>query len=305
MLIVTVLLLWLIYYQSLCIAQKYDLVCITVVGEPLHGLEVRLGMWRQWESLCTAQKYDLACRGGGRRAFIRPRSTTQHVAVVVGELLHGLEVRPGILQQYKSLCTAWKYDLACGGSGRASTEPLYGLEVRPGMLQQQESLYTAQKYDLAYSGSRRASIRPGSTTQHVVVVVGELLYGLEVRLSILQQQQESFYTAQKYDLTYYSSTRASARPRSTTQHMAVVGEPLQSLYTAQKYDLAYCSSRRASVRPKSTTQYIVVAGEPLQSLCTAQKYDLAYCSSRRASVQPGSTTWYVVVVGEPLHSLEV
>ncbi len=142
-LIVIVLLLWLVYYQSLYIAQKYDLVYITVVGEPLYSLEVRLSMWRQWESLYTAQKYDLACRSSSRRASIQPRSTTQYVVVVVRELLHSLEVRPSILQQYKSLCTAQKYDLAYGSSRRASAEPLYGLEVRPSILQQQESLCTA------------------------------------------------------------------------------------------------------------------------------------------------------------------
>ncbi len=201
MLIVTVLLLWLVYYQSLCIAQKYNLVYITVVGEPLHGLEVRLSIQQQQESLCTAQKYDLACRSNSRRASIQPRSTTQYVAVVVGELLYSLEVRPSILQQYKSLYTAQKYDLACGGSRRASVEPLYGLEVRPSILQQQESLCTAQKYNLAYSGGGRASVEP--------------LYGLEVRPSILQQQ-ESLCIAQKYDLAYSSSRRASAQPRSMT-----------------------------------------------------------------------------------------
>ncbi len=246
-LIVTVLLLWLVYYQSLCTAQKYDLVCITVVGEPLYSLEVRLGIQRQQESLCTAQKYDLVCRSSSRRASIRPRSTTQHVAVVVGELLHSLEVRPGILQQYESLCIAWKYDLACGGSRRASTEPLYSLEVRPGMLQQQESLYTAQKYDLACSGGGRASAEP--------------LYGLEVRPGILWQQ-ESLCIAWKYDLACSSSRRASARPRSMTWHV-IVGE---SLCTAQKYDLAYSSSRKASVRPRSTTQHITVVAEPLYGL---------------------------------------
>ncbi len=246
-LIVTVLLLWLVYYQSLYIAQKYDLVYIAVIGEPLHGLEVRLSMWQQQESLCTAQKYDLACRSSSRRASIQPRSTTQHVVVVVGELLHSLEVRPSILQQYKSLCTAQKYDLACGGSRRASAEPLYSLEVRPGILQQQESLCTAQKYDLAYSGGRRASAEP--------------LYGLEVRPSILQQQ-ESLCIAQKYDLAYSSSRRASVQPRSMTWHI-IVGE---SLYTAQKYDLAYSSSRKASIRPRSTTQHITVVAEPLYGL---------------------------------------
>ncbi len=247
MLIITVLLLWLVYYQSLYTAQKYDLVYITVVREPLYSLEVRLSIWRQQESLYTAQKYDLTCRSSSRRASIQPRSTTQHVVVVVRELLHGLEVQPSILQQYESLCTAQKYDLACGGSGRASAEPLYSLEVRPGMLQQQESLCTAQKYDLVYSSSRRASTEP--------------LYGLEVRPGILQQQ-ESLCIAQKYDLAYSSSRRASVQPRSITWHV-IVGE---SLYTAQKYDLAYSSSRKASARPRSTTQYIVVVAEPLYSL---------------------------------------
>ncbi len=246
-LIVTVLLLQLVYYQSLCIAQKYDLVYIVVVREPLYSLEVQLGIQQQQESLCTAWKYDLACRSSSRRASIRPRSTTQHVVIVVGELLHGLEVRPSILQQYKSLYTAWKYDLVCGGSRRASTEPLYSLEVRPGMLQQQESLCTAQKYDLVCSGSRRASVEP--------------LYGLEVRPGILQQQ-ESLYIAQKYDLAYSSSRRASVRPRSITWHI-IVGE---SLYTAQKYDLAYSSSKKASIQPRSTTQHITVVVEPLYSL---------------------------------------
>ncbi len=246
-LIVIVLLLWLVYYQSLYTAQKYDLVCITVVGEPLYGLEVRLSIQQQQESLCTAWKYDLACRGNSRRASIQPRSTTQYVAVVVGELLHGLEVRPGILQQYESLCTAWKYDLVCGGGGRASAEPLYSLEVRPGMLQQQESLCTAQKYDLVCGGGGRASAEP--------------LYGLEVRPGILQQQ-ESLCIAQKYDLVCSSSRRASIRPRSMTWHV-VVGE---SLCTAWKYDLAYSSSRKASVQPRSTTQHITVVAEPLYSL---------------------------------------
>ncbi len=246
-LIVTVLLLWLVYYQSLCIAQKYNLVYIAVVGEPLYGLEVRLSMWRQWESLCTAWKYDLACRGSSRRASIRPGSTTQHVTVVVGELLHGLEVRPSILQQYKSLCTAQKYDLACSGSRRASAEPLYGLEVRPGILWQQESLCTAWKYDLACGGGGRASAEP--------------LYGLEVRPGILWQQ-ESLCIAWKYDLACSSSGRASVQPRSMTWHV-VVGE---SLCTAWKYDLACSSSRKASVRPRSTTQHITVVAEPLYGL---------------------------------------
>ncbi len=246
-LIVIVLLLWLVYYQSLCTAQKYNLVYIAVVGEPLYSLEVRLSIQQQQESLCTAQKYDLACYSSSRRASIRPRSTTQHVAVVVGELLHSLEVRPSILQQYKSLCTAQKYDLTCSSSKRASIEPLYGLEVRPSMLQQQESLYTAQKYDLVYGGSGRASAEP--------------LYSLEVRPGILWQQ-ESLCIAQKYDLAYSSSRRASIRPRSITWHV-VVGE---SLYTAQKYDLTYSSSRKASIRPRSTTQHITVVAEPLYSL---------------------------------------
>ncbi len=189
-LIVIVLLLWLIYYQSLYTAQKYNLVYIAVVGEPLHGLEVRLSIWQQQESLYTAWKYDLACRSSSRRASIQPRSTTQHVTVVVGELLYSLEVRPGILQQYESLCTAQKYDLACSGSRRASTEPLYSLEVRPGILQQQESLCIAQKYDLAYSSSRRAFVQPRSITWHVIV-------------------RESLYIAQKYNLVYSSSRKAS------------------------------------------------------------------------------------------------
>ncbi len=247
MLIVIVLLLWLVYYQSLYIAQKYNLVYIVVVGEPLYSLEVRLSIQRQQESLYIAQKYDLACRSSSRRASIRPRSTTQHVVVVVGELLHGLEVRPSILQQYKSLYTAQKYDLVCGGSRRAFVEPLYSLKVRPSILQQQESLYTAQKYDLVYSGSGRASIEP--------------LYSLEVRPGILQQQ-ESLCIAQKYDLAYSSSRRASTRPRSMTWHV-IVGE---SLCTAQKYNLAYSSSRKASVQPRSMTQHIIVVAEPLYSL---------------------------------------
>ncbi len=246
-LIVIVLLLWLVYYQSLYIAQKYDLVYIVVVGEPLYSLEVRLSIQQQQESLCIAQKYDLACRSSSRRASIRPRSMTQHVTVVVGELLYSLEVRPSILQQYKSLCTAQKYDLACGGSRRASIEPLYSLEVRPGILQQQESLCTAQKYDLVCGGGGRASVEP--------------LYGLEVRPGILWQQ-ESLCIAQKYDLAYSSSRRASVQPRSITWHVIV----RESLYTAQKYDLVYSSSRKASVRPRSTTQHIIVVAEPLYSL---------------------------------------
>ncbi len=248
-LIVIVLLLQLVYYQSLCTAQKYNLVCITVVGEPLHGLEVRLSMQQQQESLCIAQKYDLACRSSSRRASIQPRSTTQYVTVVVRELLHGLEVRPGILQQYESLYTAQKYDLVCSGSRRAFVEPLYSLEVRPSILQQQESLYTAQKYDLVCSGGGRASVEP--------------LYGLEVRPGILQQQ-ESLCIAWKYNLVCSSSRRASVQPRSMTWHVIV----RESLYTAQKYDLVYSSSKKASIRPRSTTQYITVVAEPLYSLET-------------------------------------
>ncbi len=182
-LIVTVLLLQLVYYRSLYTAQKYNLVYITVVGEPLYSLEVRLSMWRQQESLCTAQKYDLAC-SGSRRASAEPGSTTQHVAAV--------------------------------------GKPLQSLEVRLGIQRQQESLCRAQKYDLAYSSGGKASTEPRSTTWHVAVV-GEPLQSLEVRLSMSQQQQESFYIAQKYDLACRgSSRRASTRPRSTTQHTIVV-----------------------------------------------------------------------------------
>ncbi len=220
---------------------------VAVVGEPLYSLEVRLSMsQQQQESFYTAWKYDLACRSSSKRASTRPRSTTWYT-IVVREPLHGLEVRLSMWRQQESLCRASIRPRSTTWHAVVVGEPLHGLEVRLSIQRWRESLC-------------RASVRPRSTTWHTVVV-GEPLYSLEVRLS-MQQQQESLCTAQKYDLACCSRRE----PLYSLEVRPGMQQQQESLYTTQKYDLVYYGSGRASVRPRSMTQHIAVVGEPLYGL---------------------------------------